>query len=53
MITHSKILIVGTSCTGKTTLGKRLNEKLNLPHFDLDDMHWLAGKTGQKLKWHT
>jgi adenylate kinase family enzyme len=43
MIKHNKILIVGTSCTGKTTLGKRLTEKLELPHFDLDDMHWLPG----------
>ena len=43
MIEHRKILVVGTSCTGKTTLAGRLKEKLNLPHFDLDEMHWLPG----------
>ena len=43
MIEHRKILVVGTSCTGKTTLATRLKSKLNLPHFDLDEMHWLPG----------
>lgn len=36
-----KILIVGTSCTGKTTLAVKIGEQLNIPHFDLDDFHWL------------
>ncbi len=36
-----KILIVGTSCTGKTTFGKSISEKSNIPYFDLDDFYWL------------
>lgn len=37
----TKILIVGTSCTGKTTLGKKLSSLLQIPYYDLDDFHWL------------
>ena len=32
-------LITGTAGTGKTTVGKGLAEKLNLPFFDGDDFH--------------
>ena len=38
---YRKIIIVGDSCSGKTTLCKKLGEKLALPFFDLDDFHWL------------
>ncbi len=33
-----KIYIVGPSGSGKTTLGQLLCDKLNLPHFDLDEI---------------
>jgi len=36
-----KIIISGTSCTGKTTLGRHLSERLGLKQIDLDDLHFL------------
>ncbi len=35
-----KIRIIGCSGSGKTYLAKRLSEKYNIPHFDLDDIQW-------------
>lgn len=35
-----KIHIIGCSGTGKSYLAKRLSEKYNIPHFDLDDIFW-------------
>ena len=39
----ARILVVGTSCTGKTTLAGQIGVSLALPHIDLDDLHWLPG----------
>ncbi|MEL6686754.1 MAG: adenylate kinase [Pseudomonadota bacterium] len=36
-----KVIISGPSCTGKTTLGLQLADKLNRPQIDLDDFHFL------------
>jgi adenylate kinase family enzyme len=36
-----KIYIIGTSCSGKTTLGKLLAKKFNLNHIELDQLWWL------------
>jgi len=36
-----KILITGTSCTGKTTLGEKLSKELSINQIDLDDLHFL------------
>lgn len=33
------IVVMGVSGSGKTTIGKLLAEKLNLPFFDADDFH--------------
>jgi len=41
-----KILIVGTTGCGKTTLAKMLSKKLSLPHYELDAFHW-------KPNWQT
>ena len=41
MIQSRKILIVGTSCTGKTTLAAELAKKMGIVNIDLDDLHWL------------
>lgn len=35
-----RITIIGTSCSGKTTLANRLSQKLNIPHIELDQLHW-------------
>ena len=34
--TTMKLFLVGFMATGKTTIGKRLSSKLNLPFFDSD-----------------
>ena len=36
-----KILIFGNSGVGKTTLSKKLSEKLNIPYVHLDSLYWL------------
>lgn len=36
-----KILVIGSSCTGKTTLAREINRKINLHWVDLDELHWL------------
>lgn len=43
MQTVRRIVIVGASGCGKTTLGKQLSEILNLPLCDLDELSWLPG----------
>ena len=36
-----KIIITGTTCTGKTTLGKKMSKEFLIPQIDLDDLHFL------------
>ncbi len=36
-----KISIRGVSCSGKTSLAKRLSEELNIQHIELDEFFWL------------
>jgi adenylate kinase family enzyme len=38
--TARRINVVGTSSVGKTTLAARLAELLNVPHVELDALHW-------------
>lgn len=35
-----RILVVGTTGSGKTTMASRLAEKLDLPHSELDALNW-------------
>jgi len=35
-----RILIVGTSGSGKTTLARELGQRLDIPHYELDALHW-------------
>ena len=35
-----RIIIIGTSCSGKTTLAKSLSKKLNITHKELDSFFW-------------
>ncbi len=43
-----KIYLVGISCVGKTTIGKLLSQKIEIPFFDGDDFHSTANK--EKMK---
>lgn len=36
-----RIVIIGSSCAGKTTLARQLSEALSLPHIELDGLHFL------------
>lgn len=36
-----RIIVIGTSCSGKTTLARRLATKLDMPHIELDQLFWL------------
>ena len=35
-----RIVVVGTAGSGKTTVGRRLAEILDIPHIELDAVHW-------------
>lgn len=35
-----RVAIVGTSCTGKTTLARTLSDRFGVPHVELDALHW-------------
>ncbi|KAM3092430.1 ATP-binding cassette domain-containing protein [Phormidesmis sp. 146-35] len=35
-----RITIVGTSGSGKTTLARQISKKLDIPHVELDRLHW-------------
>jgi adenylate kinase family enzyme len=40
-----RIHVVGTSCSGKTTLARSLARRLAIPHIELDSYHWASGWT--------
>ncbi len=40
MSKENRIVVVGSSCCGKTTFAKRLAEPLQIPHIELDALHW-------------
>ena len=35
-----RVVVVGTSCSGKTTLARHLSSVLGSPHTELDAIHW-------------
>ena len=37
-----RIVIIGTSCSGKTTLAKTISSRLNIKHIELDELYWKA-----------
>ncbi|MHB1446309.1 MAG: P-loop NTPase family protein [Acidimicrobiales bacterium] len=38
-----RVLVVGLSCSGKSTLARRLGEVLDCPHVELDALYWEPG----------
>jgi len=40
MIKIKRVFILGTVGSGKTSLARKLSEKLNIDHYDLDDIFW-------------
>lgn len=36
-----RIVVIGTSCTGKTTVAEKIAEILDAPHIELDQYNWL------------
>ena len=38
-----RVVVVGTSCSGKTTLARQLAGVLGSPHVELDGIHWMSG----------
>ena len=36
-----RVVIIGSSCSGKTTMARRLADILQTPHIEQDAIHWL------------
>jgi len=39
-IRNRKYMVVGTSCSGKTTFADKLSNILSIPHIEMDQLHW-------------
>ena len=35
-----RVIVIGTSCSGKTTIARQLSQTLGVPHIELDAIHW-------------
>ena len=44
----SRIVVVGSSCSGKTTFAKELADKLRVTHIELDAIHWKTDWVSQE-----
>jgi adenylate kinase family enzyme len=44
-----RVSIVGTSCSGKTTLARGISSVMGIPHFELDAIHWLPNWTPRPI----
>lgn len=45
MSTHKRIIVVGNTASGKTTMATLLAQRLGLRHIELDALHWDANWT--------
>jgi adenylate kinase family enzyme len=43
MLPFQRLAIIGSTGSGKSTLARTLSARLNIPHTELDDLHWLPG----------
>jgi adenylate kinase family enzyme len=43
------LVIVGDSCSGKTTLGEELAERMFCPFIELDALYWKPGWTPSEI----
>jgi len=43
--TGKRINVIGTSGSGKTTFARQIAERLDIPHIELDALHWLPNWT--------
>jgi adenylate kinase family enzyme len=41
----ARVVVIGTSCAGKTTFARSLARVLGFPHIELDALHWLPNWT--------
>lgn len=48
-VVGQRIIIIGPSCSGKSTLGERLAELLDASHVELDALYWEPGWTPVEL----
>lgn len=39
-----RVIIIGNSCSGKSTLAKSLSQSFTVEHYDLDDYFWKCNK---------
>ena len=44
-MTPRRVHVIGTSGSGKTTVGRAIADKLGIKHIELDAMHWQPGWT--------
>jgi adenylate kinase family enzyme len=44
-LAHRRIVVIGTTGSGKTTLADQLSQRLAIPHVELDALHWGANWT--------
>ena len=35
-----RVIVIGTSCSGKTTIARQLSQTWGVPHIELDAIHW-------------
>src|SRR5215475_9462137 len=43
----ARVVVIGTSCVGKTTFAQALAYRMNFPHVELDALHWQPNWTAR------
>jgi adenylate kinase family enzyme len=43
----ARVIVIGTSCVGKTTFARALAQIMNFPHVELDALHWQPNWTAR------